>query len=244
MFQLCSTPPRNILNAEHTTSKYFKRAANPRNVSNVQHTTLKKLRRAAHHLEIFSDQIREYVPNDLSFAVAWALTLYRCRGNYWVRYCMGCFCLFGRGMLMSLCRGGCPPGHIHAVIYKQLNLHSQYTPSLLVAYSALALWKGLGVVGDGNFGLVAMADVTTVLSIPTLQSLHSPWTHQRKPTYVRICECGLLAGYHNLRKSIRTFKNRLLYMPLGYSTDWTPPLRHCTELHLAAAQLAALPHVV
>ena len=48
-----------------------------------------------------------------------------------------------------------------------------YTPSLLVVYSAPALWKGLDVVGDGNFGLVAMTDATTVLSISTLQSLHS-----------------------------------------------------------------------
>ena len=116
MFQMCSTPPRNILNAEHTTSKYFKRAAHPRNVSNVQHTTPKKLRRAAHHLEIFSDQIREYVPNDLSFAVAWALTLYRCRGNYGVIYCMGRFCLSGRGMLMSLCRGP-----VHQASYMRLS---------------------------------------------------------------------------------------------------------------------------
>ena len=88
------------------------------------------------------------------------------------------------------------------------------------------------MAGDGNFGLVAMADATTVLSIPTLQSLHSRAGHisdsQLMSEYVSAgyhyaMTVQLLARYHNLRMSIRTFKDPLLYVPLGYSADQTPP---------------------
>ena len=143
-------------------------------------------------------------------------------------YCMGCIWVFGRGRLTSHCRGHCrgptPPGHIHAVIYKRLT-SAIYTQ--LVGCLLCTLWKGLGVAGDGNFGLVAMADATTVLSIPTLQSLHSRGHISDSQLMSEYVSAGypyamivqLLARYHNLRMSIRTFKNRLLYVSLGYSAD-------------------------
>ena len=87
------------------------------------------------------------------------------------------------------------------------------------------------MVGDGNFGLVAVVDATTALSIPTLQSLHSRGHISDSQLMSEYVSAGcpyaliiqLLSRYHNLRMSIHTFKNRLLYMLLGYSTDSTPP---------------------
>ena len=124
--------------------------------------------------------------------------------------------------------GACPPGNIHAVIYKRLTfaIYTRLDGCLLCT-----LWKGLGVVGDENLRLVAMADATTVLSIPTLQSLHSRGHISDSQLMSEYVSAGypyattvqLLARYHNLRMSVRTFKNRLLYVPLGYSADWTPP---------------------
>ena len=126
---MCSTPLQNISNVQYTTSQYFERAAHyleifwtrstpSQNISNTQHTTLKYfqhstpskcLEHAAHHLEIFSDQVRECVPNDPSFAGTWGITLYHCRGRATVQsYRMGCTWVFRRGRLMNHCRGHCP----------------------------------------------------------------------------------------------------------------------------------------
>ena len=161
-------------------------------------------------------------------------TLYRYRGNY---------CIILHGMHLGIWErkvnesmpasrprslpgslpGPCPSGHIHAVIHKRLTsaIYAQLVCCLLCT-----LWKGLGVVGDGNFGLIAMADAMTVLSIPTLQSLQSRGHISDSQLVSEYVSAGypyamtvqLLARYHNLRMSIRT-KNRLLYMPMGHSAD-------------------------
>ena len=121
----------------------------PRNISNVQHTTSKCFKYVARYLEIFSDSIREGVPNDLSFAVTWGIyVIYRCRGNF-ALYCMTCIRVFGRGEVTESLSGSlpgvCPPGHIHAL--STSDLLPQYTPSLLVEYCTLCtlctLWKDL-----------------------------------------------------------------------------------------------------
>ena len=77
------------------------------------------------------------------------------------------------------------PGGLSTRPYACCYLHPQYTPSLLVAYSAHALWKGLDVVDDGNFGLVAMADATTILSISTL---HKTFTAVDISAKASLCE--------------------------------------------------------
>ena len=109
---------------------------------------------------------------------------------------------------------------------KQRSVYTQLVVCLLCT-----LWKGLGVVGDGNFGLVTMADATTVLSIAALQSLHSRGHMSDSQLMSEYVSAGypyaqtvqLLARYHNLRMSIRIFNNQLLYVPLRYSADRTPP---------------------
>ena len=64
-----------------------------------------------------------------------------------------------------------------------------------------------------------MADATTVLTIPILQSLHSRGHFSDSQLMSEYVSAGypyamtvqLLARYHNLQMSVRTFKNRLLY---------------------------------
>ena len=90
-----------------------------------------------------------------------AFTFYRYRGN---------FCVILHGMHFGIWEGEVNESLLGLYIYKRLT-SAIYTQ--LVGCLLCTLWKGLGVVRDGNFGLVAMADAITVLSIPTLQSLHS-----------------------------------------------------------------------
>ena len=168
-----------------------------------------------------------------------AFTLYRCRGNYCV-ILHGIHLVFWEGDVNEALPGACPPGHIHAVIYKRLT-STIYTQ--LVGCLLCTLWKGLGVVGDGNFGLVAMADVTTVLSIATLQSLHSPGHISESQLMWEYVSAGCWAG-------ITIYGTQFVLSRTGYCTClWdtaqTEPRhpRHSTGLHLAAAQLAASPHV-
>ena len=103
------------------------------------------------------------------------------------------------------------------VIYKRVT-SPVYTQ--LVGCILCTLWKGLGAVaGDGNFGFVAMADAMHNRTVYTRTSKPSqPWTHQRQPLMSEYVSAGypyyalivqLLARYHNLRMSIRTFKKRL-----------------------------------
>ena len=90
IFQMCSTPPQNISDVQHTTSKYFRCAAHhleifqmcstpPQNISDVQHTTSKYFRCAAHHLEIF--QMCSTPPRNISDVQHTTSKYFRCAAH-------------------------------------------------------------------------------------------------------------------------------------------------------------------
>ena len=114
------------------------------------------------------------------------------------------------------------PGQYAAcmAIYMRLptsGLLPQYIPSVLVACSAHSGKDLVRSVTETLKSLIAMEDATPVLSIPTLQSLHSRGDISDSQLMSEYVSAGypyamivqLLARYHNLRMSMRTFKNRL-----------------------------------
>ena len=141
---------------------------------------------------------------------------------------MGCIRVFGTGKLTSHCRGP-----VHQAIYIWLStsgLLPQYALSLLIAYSAhsgkdfvcsmtktldSSLWQTqqpycLYV----PFKAFSAMDTSATANLYICQ--HNYYVSEGYP-YAIIVQ--LLARYHNLRMSIRTFKNQLLYVLLEYSAD-------------------------
>ena len=105
--------------------------------------------------------------------------------------------------------GACPPGHIHAVIYKWLTpaIYTQLVGCLLWTCTLERTWCGRWLkLWTRRYGRH-----NNRTAIPTFQSLHSRGHISDSQLTWELCECGLLAKYHNLRKSIRTFENRLVH---------------------------------
>ena len=141
-------------------------------------------------------------------------------------YCMGCIWYFGRGLLTSHC--GVSAGGLSTRPHTSGYLQTAYIHNIHPAcwLPALHMHSGKDLVWSVTETLDSSLWQTQqpYCLYPHLKPSQL-WTHQRKPTYVRICECGLLARYHNLRNSIDFVLSRTGYITCLWDTAQTEP-RH------------------
>ena len=165
--------------------------------------------------------------------------------------CMGCIWVFGRGRLTSHCRGP-----VHQAIYMCGYLPAAYFRNihpvcwLPTLHTLEKTWCGRWrKLWTRRYGRRNNRTVYTHTSKPS-----QPWTHQRQPTYMKICECGLsicsdcpAVNWPGITiYGCQCVLSRTGYCMCLWDTAQTEPChpRHGTGLHLAAAQLAPSPHAV